>query len=387
VRSIAEDAAHLEEIYHDVLQNCSMQASRPGESSVEIASAARDRQDRAAAGRERVPASIIIPVFNNLELTRNCLESIREHTPPDRYELLVVDNGSSDGTPAFLERLAAAGKIRYIRNETNLGYAKASNQGARAARGNYLVMLNNDTLVTPGWLSTLIEAVEQDDNVAIVGAKLLYQDNSVQHAGVAFSQMGKPYHLYRYFHRDHPAVNKMREFQVVTGACLLIRTAVFRQVGLYDENFRNGYEDVDLCLRVRQSGYRIVYNPDCVVYHLESMTADRKNHSLDNLSFFKKKWHGRIVPDDFRYYREDGLRMEWVTNSEGEREAVIHDENDNPYKQEARTALNCGDLTQALDLYKLAIRFNPFDPRNRGLIAEMETLKTMIEPQSKAVHA
>lgn len=133
-------------------------------------------------------------------------------------------------------------------------------------------MLNNDTLVTDGWLNALMEPVAKDDNLAVVGAKLLYPNDLVQHAGVVFNQKGKVYHLYRYFHRDHPAVNKTREFQVVTSACLLIRTQVFMQVGLFDENFRNGFEDVDLCLRARQSGYRLLYNPDCVVYHLESMT-------------------------------------------------------------------------------------------------------------------
>jgi hypothetical protein len=248
-------------------------------------------------------------------------------------------------------------------------------------------MLNNDTLVTSGWLNALIEAVEKDDNLAIVGAKLLYPDDSVQHAGVVFNQKGKVYHLYRYFHRDHPAVNKTREFQVVTAACLLIRTAVFLQVGLFDENFRNGFEDVDLCLRVRQQGYRILYNPDCVVYHLESRTPGRGAHDLDNARYFTEKWQGRIVPDDSIYYHQDGLRMEWLVNSEGERETVIHDENDNPYKQEARACLSQGDLPQALDLYKLALRFNPFDPRNRALIAEMESLRDMAEPRSQAVHA
>jgi hypothetical protein len=172
---------------------------------------------------------------------------------------------------------------------------------------------------------------------------------------------------------------------VVTAACLLIHTSVFLQVGLYDEGF---FEDVDLCLRVGQLGYGILYNPDCVVYHLESMTPGRGAHDAENSRYFTEKWQGRpMVPDDFKYYEEDGLRMEWMTNSEGEREAVIHDQNDNPYKQEARTCLNQGDLPQAMAFYNLALRFNPFDPRNLALIAEMETLKDMAEPRSQAVHA
>ena len=336
---------------------------------------------------EQVAASIIIPTYNNLELTQNCLESIWQHTPRHLCELIVVDNGSTDATPAFLERLAASGRIRLIANDTNLGYAKACNQGARAARGHYLLMLNNDTLVTPGWLEALIETAESDDQVAAVGAKLLYPDDSVQHAGVVFNQAGKVYHQYRFFHRDHPAVNKTREFQVLTAACLLIRSSVFFQAGLFDENFRNGFEDVDLCLRIRQSGYRLLYNPNSVIYHLESKTAGRFDRELDNSRYFREKWGDRIVPDDFIYYQEDGLRLEWTVNAQGQQEAVIYDENDNPFKKEARSHLNRGEIDKALALYDLALRFNPFDPRNRSLMAEMETLKGLAEPRTQAVHA
>jgi tetratricopeptide (TPR) repeat protein len=248
-------------------------------------------------------------------------------------------------------------------------------------------MLNNDTLVTPGWLNTLLETAEGDDNVAMVGAKLLYPDNSVQHAGVVFNQAGKVYHQYRYFYRDHPAVNKTREFQVLTTACLLIRTSVFLQVGLFDENFRNGFEDVDLCLRVRQLGYRMLYNPNCVVYHLESMTIGRFDREIENSQYFQEKWQDRIVPDDYIYYQEDGLRLEWTVNGEGLGELLIHDENENPFKKKARAHLDRGEIAEALALYNLALRFNPFDPRNRSLITEIETLKALGEPQNQAVHA
>jgi O-antigen biosynthesis protein len=349
------------------------------------------RPDKAQPGQrsdpDRVPVSIIIPVFNNLELTQNCLESIWQHTPGHLYELIVVDNGSQDATATFLEPLAAAGRIRLIANETNLGYAKASNQGARAARGDFLVMLNNDTLVTPGWLEALLESVAGDDQVAAAGAKLLYPDDSVQHAGVVFNQAGQVYHLYRDFYRDHPAVNKTREFQVVTAACLLIRTSVFFQAGLFDENFQNCFEDVDLCLRVRQLGSRILYNPASVVYHLESKTLGRFDRILENSRYFVKKWRDRIVPDDFTYYQEDGLRLEWTVNPEGQREAVIHDENENPFKKEARSHLTRGEVDKALTLYDLALRFNPFDPRNKSLIAEVEALKSLAAPRTQAARA
>jgi GT2 family glycosyltransferase/radical SAM superfamily enzyme YgiQ (UPF0313 family)/SAM-dependent methyltransferase len=337
---------------------------------------------------DQVLASIIIPTWNNLELTQNCLESIWEHTPSGLYELILVDNGSEDGSRQFLDDLAAAGRVRLIANKTNLGYAKACNLGARAARGEFLVMLNNDTLVTPGWLEALLEGLGGDDRVAAVGAKLLYPDDSVQHAGVAINQGGKVYHLYRHFHRDHPAVNKRREFQVLTGACLLIRQGVFFQAGLFDEDFQNGFEDVDLCFRLRQLGYRIVYNPQSVVYHLESMTPGRFDQEEKNARYFTEKWQGRAMPpDDLHYYQEDGLRLEWQVDASGKKEPVIHDTNENPFKTEARACLNRGEVDQALAFYEQALSFNPFDPHNHSLKVEMEALRSMAEPHPRAVHA
>ncbi len=322
-----------------------------------------------------VPVSIIIPVFNNLELTRNCLASIWRHTPADLYELIVVDNGSTDGSGAFFHHQAQAARLRCLSNPVNLGFAKACNQGARAARGELLLFLNNDTLVTPGWLEALVDILRKDPDVAAAGAKLLYPDDTVQHAGVVFNERGAVYHLYRHFHRDHPAVNKERDFQVVTGACLLIRKTIFMQAGLFDEGFQNGFEDVDLCLRVRQLGYRIRYTPRSVLYHLESKTPGRFAREEENSRLLAKKWQGRIVPDDFHYYQEDGLRLAWRVNEAGQREAVIHDANGNPFKEQARAHLERGELVPALALYQQALKFNPFDPRNRGLLAELEALR------------
>jgi GT2 family glycosyltransferase/SAM-dependent methyltransferase len=337
------------------------------------ASPAPPAAEPAPAGQP--PVSIIIPVYNNLELTQNCLESIRRHTPPELYELIVVDNASTDGTGRFLKQLSQEARLCLISNPANLGFARASNQGAVAARGQFLLFLNNDTLPTPGWLEELLRGVTDSPQVAAVGAKLLYPDDTVQHAGVVFSERGAVYHLYRHFHRDHPAVNKERDFQVVTGACLLMRREVFFQAGQFDETFQNGFEDVDLCLKVRDLGYRIRYIPGAVVYHLESKTAGRFAREADNARYLAAKWQGRLVPDDLRYYREDGLQLVWTVNAAGKREAVIHDANGNHFKEQARAHLERGELAQALAFYEEALRFNPFDPRNRGLLAELETVR------------
>ncbi|MCL6622017.1 MAG: glycosyltransferase [Syntrophobacterales bacterium] len=333
------------------------------------------------------PVSIIIPVYNHLELTQDCLNSLWEHTPAGLYELIVVDNASTDASGVFLAQQAAAGRLKLISNDANLGFSRACNQGARAAQGEFLLFLNNDTRVTPGWLEALLDTIRADETIAAVGAKLLYPDDSVQHAGVVFNREGRVYHLYRYLHRDHPAVNKVREFQVLTAACLVVRRAAFLAVGLFDENFLNGFEDVDLCLRLREAGWRLLYQPQAVVYHLESQTQGRFARELENCRYFRSKWQGRLVPDDESYYREDGLHLEWVRDAQGRRQAVLHDMNPNPFREEARARLEQGELLQALECYQKALRFNPLDPRHHLLQAEMEAVREMAAASATAEHA
>ncbi len=246
----------------------------------------------------RPPVSVIIPVWNRLEFTQHCLAALAAHTPYDLYEVIVVDNGSTDGTRGFLATLE--GDVTVIANPVNLGFARACNQGARAARGRYLLFLNNDTAPQPGWLEALLEAAARDPRIAVVGAKLLYPDDTIQHAGVALLRDSpypiSPVHLHRLKPRDFAAADEEREVAAVTGACMLIRADVFREVGGFDEAYLNGYEDVDLCLQVRDRGYRVVYTPKSVVYHHESATPGRHARERENLSYLHVKWLGRLPP-------------------------------------------------------------------------------------------
>jgi GT2 family glycosyltransferase len=200
--------------------------------------------------QKRFVCSIIIPVWNKVELTRQCLVALGPATDDVSFELIVVDNHSTDETPELLASLG--GDVRIITNSENLGFAKACNQGAEAATGEYLVFLNNDTIPLKGWLSALVKEVQSDPAVSVVGSKLLYENGTVQHAGVAIDRNNlTPYHIYAGFAGDHPAVNKRRELNAVTGACLLIRRSVFADLGGFDEGFRNGFEDIDLYVRSR----------------------------------------------------------------------------------------------------------------------------------------
>lgn len=273
----------------------------------------RHQRERLAALRReaavtRFDCSIIIPVWNKVELTTQCLVALSAATDGVSYEVIVVDNGSTDGTQEFLKSLS--GDVQVIRNRENLGFAKACNQGAAAATGDYLVFLNNDTIPVKGWLSALVDEVKAHPDVAIVGSKLLYQDRTVQHAGVAVDRCSHmPYHIYRGFAETHPAVNKRRELNAVTGACLLIRRPLFRDVGGFDEGYLNGFEDVDLCFKVREQGHVIVYQPKSVVFHLESQTPGRKQHDAENGRRLMQRW-GRAwwLVDDDSLFVSDGYK-------------------------------------------------------------------------------
>jgi GT2 family glycosyltransferase len=158
----------------------------------------------------------------------------------------------------------------------------------------------------PGWLDALLAYAAPRERLGVVGAKLLFPNDTVQHAGVVFSRNRHPHHIYAGFPTSHPAVNKSRRFRVVTGACALIRRELFHESGRFDPAFVNGYEDVDFCLRLGQLGYEVHYCHESVLYHLESATRD---YLLDSQNFrlFLDRWATRIEPDDFRYYLEDGL--------------------------------------------------------------------------------
>jgi len=232
--------------------------------------------------------AIVIPTFNKLDLVRRCLQAISAQTPAPAHEIIVVDNGSTDGTAQFLKGEEQAGRLRAILNRENAGFARACNQGAEAARADLLLFLNNDTQVTTGWLDALTGAVRRPQT-GIAGAKLLYANGSIQHAGIAFIG-DMPDHPHRHASADAAEVNQFRELDMVTGACLMIRRELFLQLAGFDESYRNGVEDIDLCLRARAAGWKVVYEPKAVVFHLEGQSAGRFDHVADNLKIFFDRW-------------------------------------------------------------------------------------------------
>lgn len=249
-------------------------------------------------------ASIIIPTFNRLDMTTRCLAALRKNTDPKLADLIVVDNGSSDGTTTFLREQQQAGRLRTQLNQENVGFARACNQGAALAATPTLVMLNNDTEPEPGWLEPLLAALDGDPRVAAVGAKLLYPDRTIQHGGVALVDH-RPrrdpllaLHLFVSLPEDHPSASRPRPARAVTAACMAIRRNAFEAVGGFDEGYWNGYEDVDLCLEFAAHGWTIQYEPRSVVIHHESQSGpERFRRAQQNVARLHAKWLGKAAVD------------------------------------------------------------------------------------------
>ncbi|HLG30249.1 MAG TPA: glycosyltransferase, partial [Candidatus Brocadiales bacterium] len=238
-----------------------------------------------------------------------CLVSLLENTDYGNCESIIVDNASTDGTRDFLKTFN--GTINVIANNNNLGFAKACNQGAKIATGKYLVFLNNDTTLHPGWLTEMIKLVETDERIAIVGNKQIYPTQNptlggmIWHAGVVINENRVSQCIYNGYDQNHPLVNKTREFPAVAGSCMLVRKDVFEKLNGFDEIYLNSHEDIDFCLRVREAGYKVMYCPTSVIEHHVSASEGRHDNESRNAEIFRKRWAKRLEQDDLKYYEED----------------------------------------------------------------------------------
>ncbi|WP_165078521.1 MULTISPECIES: glycosyltransferase family 2 protein [unclassified Desulfovibrio] len=254
--------------------------------------------------------SVIIPAWNLVELTRACLRSLAAHSAGAALEVLVVDNGSTDATPEALPPLGRelfGAAFRLLRMEENLGFARACNAGARAASGEMLFFLNNDTLCTEGWLPPLLGAFK--GRVGAVGPRLLYPDGRLQHCGITFSPFFRVGHLYESFPGDHPVINRPRPLQAITGAALMLPAQLFREAGGFFEGYRNGYEDMDLCLNLMAQGRKLAVAPESRIIHHTSATPGRFVHDTANGELLMRRHGKHLKPDLHLLGRLDGYAM------------------------------------------------------------------------------
>lgn len=254
---------------------------------------------------EAPAVSVIIPVFNQLKLTLWCLHAVLAGAYRSTFEVLVVDDGSVDGTADVLQ---GAPVIRYVRSPSNQGFIRACNLGARHARGDTLVFLNNDTVPLDGWLDALIDTLRERPDAGLVGAKLVYPAGRLQEAGGILWQTGAAWNYGRGGDPARPEFNYRRSVDFCSGAALAAPSTVFRDAGGFDESLAPAYgEDVELALRLRERGLAVLYQPRSEVVHVEGATGGTsrrrgvKAYQVRNLETIFQRWQGRL-----RAHRPEG---------------------------------------------------------------------------------
>ena len=247
-------------------------------------------------------ASVIVLAWNGIEYLEDCLDAVLAQDYAD-FETIVVDNGSTDGSPDLVaERFP---QVHLIRNERNLGFASGNNVGLRAAAGDLLVLLNQDTHVHPGWLAALA-GVFDDPALGIAGCKLLFPDGTIQHAGAyLYGPRGESKHVGCHS-PDEGQFDHLADADFVTGAALAINRTALDKCGPLDEGFSPAYyEDVDWCYRVRAAGCRVVYQPQAVATHYESTAMDPLSHerrfaeNQGRLRLLFKHWSPERLVNEF----------------------------------------------------------------------------------------
>ena len=241
--------------------------------------------------------SVVIPAFNQVEYTLCCLASICRYPARRAFEVIVVDDCSSDVTQ---EMVCCIAGVHYVKNEENLGFIRSCNKGASLARGRYVMFLNNDTQVLAGWLDALVDVFDTVPDAGLAGSKLIYPSGHLQDAGTVMNRDGTAVMVGLNDAPDRPQYNYLREVDYCSGASMLLERDLFTRLGGFDELFMPAYfEDADLGFRVRQSGKKVIYQPaSIVVHHLSVTTNDTgqgKNRLIEvNRAKFVERWRSEL---------------------------------------------------------------------------------------------
>lgn len=238
--------------------------------------------------------SIVIPVYNQIHYTYNCLKSIIQNTGDVPYEIIIADDCSTDLTKdikLFVDNLNVE------KTEINMRFLKNCNNAARNAKGEYILFLNNDTQVQKNWLKPLVDLIERDSTIGMVGSKLVYSDGRLQEAGGILWKDGS---AWNYGHLQDPSASEfdyVKEVDYISGASIMIRSSLWKEIGGFDEFFAPAYcEDSDLAFEVRKHGYKVMYQPLSVVVHFEGVSngtdtsSGQKAYQIVNQKKFVQKW-------------------------------------------------------------------------------------------------
>ncbi|MFA6073842.1 MAG: glycosyltransferase family 2 protein [Candidatus Woesearchaeota archaeon] len=229
--------------------------------------------------KKKPQVSVIIVNWNGGEVFKNCLDSLKK-IEYSNWELIVVDNGSTDGTQKYAQ----------IKNKTNLGFALANNQGVKLAKGKYVLLLNNDTLISKDLPTVLVSKMENDSTIGIIQPKILMMDKLgyLDNAGSFFTKIGFLEH-WGFGQKDSKKFSKETEVFSAKGACLLIRHEIIKKIGLFDDDFVSYFEESDFCWRTWLNGWRVIFYPETKIYHKVGFTIQRLDVGEINYHYYKNR--------------------------------------------------------------------------------------------------
>jgi len=271
--------------------------------------------------------TLIIPTKNKVGLLRKCINSILTKTTYSNYEILIVDNNSDEKeTLNYLRDIQANTKVKCIRDESPFNFSALCNKAVSVSKNNFIGLLNNDVeIITPGWLETML-AIASQPGVGAVGAKLLYPDNTIQHAGVILGIGGVAGHPYKYQpSSNHGYFNRaliQQEMTAVTAACCIMRSSIYLSLGGFDEdNLPVAFNDVDFCIRLRNEGFRNIWTPYAELYHHESAsrgkddTVEKEQRFQKEIEYMHSHW-GELLENDPAYspnltLKDENFDMAW----------------------------------------------------------------------------
>ena len=268
--------------------------------------------------------SVIVPIYGKIVYTLHCLASIAANLPQAAFEVIIVDDCSPDNSAEALSNVRG---IVLIRNEKNQGFIRACNVGGNSAKGDYLYFLNNDTEVTPGWMDELLRTFQKFPGTGLAGSKLVYPDGRLQEAGGIIWQDGSVWNFGKYQDPLLPIYNYAREVDYCSGASIMVSRYLFDELGGFDEHYLPAYcEDSDLALKIRDKGYRVIYQPLSTIIHFEGITSGTdtskgiKAHQIVNSRKLYDRWKSRLIS-----HQHAGKDVENAKDRRATRRALVID--------------------------------------------------------------
>ena len=279
--------------------------------------------------RFELPAvSIVIPTYDAWEITYKCLASIKENTLGVSYEIIIGDDASTDETKNIKDYIK---NIVVIRNEKNLGFLHNCNHAATYAKGKYILFLNNDTEVRRAWLSSMVDLMEKDESIGMTGSKLIYPDGKLQEAGGIIWKDASGWNFGLSQDPEAPEFNYVKEVDYISGASILLRTKLWKEIGGFDKRYAPAYcEDSDLAFEIRERGYKMMYQPLSEVIHFEGYShgtdknegikgTEIKAYQKVNNEKFEEKWRKVLLKEHF----PNGENVFWARDRSRNRKTIL----------------------------------------------------------------